>query len=620
MGQCPDRRIHMLVEKRKPMTSYAKAVILGLALFAAVAGLASCNNPIVEAVDDLRVDAVSPRIVLSLADNSSLASGGTAGFGQISSGTNAFLSIAVGNEGKSALAVDVAGITLTLANGTEDGTFSIASLPAATIATGSFSTLSIAFSPSSTGPKSALVSIPTNDTKNPAFSFTISGSGSSLVISTAMASAITTVSATGGGNITFNGGLAVTSRGICWGSTPYPTVADHTSSDGSNGDGEYTSAMNGLTAGSLYYARAWAATSAGITYGPQVSFTTLPDAPASPSVSALPYADGSGKLSVSWPAVYGSGICYDIYCSTTATRPGSARLSGLSGLSCTLEGLIDYTNYYVWVVARNATGPGADSPTMGSPVMVGVKVSSITLSKSSAIFLVGSSETVTATCLPATATQSGVTWSSSAPDIATVSGGVVTGGTTAGTATIKAEAVDGQGTSVNFTATTKAFLRNDVGPAGGILFYDKLSYSDGWRYMEAAPVNVGAGHAWSPKAYSVNIPGAFGTGIGPGLDNSHAINNAFGSGTYLAKDCLDYSLNGYSDWFMPSDTEAANVIWYVLGASYSSLAYFVSSTQNGNGIGNGCNAYYCSSTSPCWTSISVTLSGSGIVTRPVRRF
>jgi hypothetical protein len=30
----------------------------------------------------------------------------------------------------------------------------------------------------------------------------------------------------------------------------------------------------------------------------------------------------------------------------------------------------------------------------------------------------------------------------------------------------------------------------DIGPAGGYIFYDKGSYSDGWRYLEAAPVST----------------------------------------------------------------------------------------------------------------------------------
>ena len=30
----------------------------------------------------------------------------------------------------------------------------------------------------------------------------------------------------------------------------------------------------------------------------------------------------------------------------------------------------------------------------------------------------------------------------------------------------------------------------DEGPAGGVIFYDKGEYSDGWRYLEAAPADL----------------------------------------------------------------------------------------------------------------------------------
>ena len=37
----------------------------------------------------------------------------------------------------------------------------------------------------------------------------------------------------------------------------------------------------------------------------------------------------------------------------------------------------------------------------------------------------------------------------------------------------------------------------EYGPTGGKVFYDKLSYSDGWRYLEAAPRDQSTGIKWS---------------------------------------------------------------------------------------------------------------------------
>ncbi|NCC64554.1 MAG: hypothetical protein EOM15_07850, partial [Spirochaetia bacterium] len=36
----------------------------------------------------------------------------------------------------------------------------------------------------------------------------------------------------------------------------------------------------------------------------------------------------------------------------------------------------------------------------------------------------------------------------------------------------------------------KIYSIGDRGPASGIVFYDKGEYSDGWRYLEVAPVEV----------------------------------------------------------------------------------------------------------------------------------
>ena len=93
-------------------------------------------------------------------------------------------------------------------------------------------------------------------------------------VSTTVVSSITQTTATSGGNVTDDGGHAVTERGICWSTTPYPTTTDNKTINGS-GTGSFTGNLTGLTANTLYYVRAYATNGVATVYGDQVSFTTL---------------------------------------------------------------------------------------------------------------------------------------------------------------------------------------------------------------------------------------------------------------------------------------------------------------------------------------------------------
>ncbi|GHU30912.1 hypothetical protein FACS1894172_04920 [Spirochaetia bacterium] len=39
-------------------------------------------------------------------------------------------------------------------------------------------------------------------------------------------------------------------------------------------------------------------------------------------------------------------------------------------------------------------------------------------------------------------------------------------------------------------SSNKVYKIGDTGPAGGLIFYNKGDYSDGWRYLKAAPANT----------------------------------------------------------------------------------------------------------------------------------
>jgi uncharacterized protein (TIGR02145 family) len=91
---------------------------------------------------------------------------------------------------------------------------------------------------------------------------------------TSLLKSVTLTSAAGGGNVSNDGGVAVTARGVCWNTTGIPTIGDNFSSDGS-GSGIYTSSLTDLAIGTKYYVRAYATNSLGTGYGNEVSFTQM---------------------------------------------------------------------------------------------------------------------------------------------------------------------------------------------------------------------------------------------------------------------------------------------------------------------------------------------------------
>jgi len=93
------------------------------------------------------------------------------------------------------------------------------------------------------------------------------------VITTVEVSNIEATAATSGGTITSDGGVAITARGVCWGTNPSPTIAGNKTTDGT-GTGSFTSSITGLNAGTQYYVRAYATNSIGTAYGNERSFTT----------------------------------------------------------------------------------------------------------------------------------------------------------------------------------------------------------------------------------------------------------------------------------------------------------------------------------------------------------
>jgi len=103
-------------------------------------------------------------------------------------------------------------------------------------------------------------------------------------------------------------------------------------------------------------------------------------------------------------------------------------------------------------------------------------------------------------------------------------------------------------------AKWRVYYVGETGPAGGIVFYDKVSLSGGWRYLEAAPAST----KWTEKVwggYGTKVGGTS-TKIGSGKSNTEKIIAKYGNAEpYAAKMCSDLTYGGFSDWFLPSRDE-----------------------------------------------------------------
>ena len=77
-----------------------------------------------------------------------------------------------------------------------------------------------------------------------------------------------------GGNITYDGGASVYARGVCWSTSPNPTVALSTITVDGSGTDVFSSFISSLTPATTYYLRAYATNYVGTSYGNEISFTT----------------------------------------------------------------------------------------------------------------------------------------------------------------------------------------------------------------------------------------------------------------------------------------------------------------------------------------------------------
>jgi len=283
-------------------------------------------------------------------------------------------------------------------------------------------------------------------------------------LTTTAVSGITTKTATSGGNVTSDGGAAVTARGVCWSTTAKPAITDSKTTDGT-GTGAFTSNLTGLSANTLYYVRAYATNSEGTSYGNEVSFTTSEVVAATLTTAAVTgiasttatsggeiTADGGGDITA-------RGVCWSTTANPTTANNKTENGVGTGAFTSSLEGLLPGTTYHVRAYATNASGTAYGAEVTFTTLSV---VPTLTTADASAV------TTTTATSggnitsdggSPVTAR--GVCWGTSTGPVATGPNRTTDGtGTGSFTSSIT-------GLAANTTYYVRAYATNGVGTAYG---------------------------------------------------------------------------------------------------------------------------------------------------------
>lgn len=96
---------------------------------------------------------------------------------------------------------------------------------------------------------------------------------SNITIESAQTGGTIRTSVNSGGSIVNRAEITITGRGVCWSTSPEPTINNSHTIDGL-GTGSFTSSITGLEANLKYYVRAYALSENGIVYGNEVVFST----------------------------------------------------------------------------------------------------------------------------------------------------------------------------------------------------------------------------------------------------------------------------------------------------------------------------------------------------------
>ena len=266
------------------------------------------------------------------------------------------------------------------------------------------------------------------------------------------------------GEVTNAGGVIVTERGICWGTSHNPTTAGTHGSSGT-GTGAFSVELTDLAPGTTYYVRAYAINSAGTAYGSEKTLTTQATLPTvtTGEVSNITQtsAQGSGNVTNSGGAnVTERGVCWGTSHNPTISGSHAYNGTGTGSYTVNMTGLTANTHYYVRAYAKNSAGVSygnevdfTTSQNISAPTVTTSQVTNIAQTTATG----GGNVTNSG---GATVTERGICWSTSHNP--TTSGSHANSGTGTGSFTVNMT-----GLTANTTYYVRAYAINSAGTSYG---------------------------------------------------------------------------------------------------------------------------------------------------------
>ncbi|MHC1703315.1 MAG: hypothetical protein AB9846_05350 [Tenuifilaceae bacterium] len=181
-------------------------------------------------------------------------------------------------------------------------------------------------------------------------------------ITTTEATAITPISATVGGSVTFDGGANVTDRGVYWRMSASPDTIG-TKLQVGNGSGVFTTLLSDLSPNTSYTFRAYATNQVGTGYGTKQHFTTDIAVPILSTSSVINISSttaicGGNITSDGGDQIAERGVCWSLIANPTTSEAKTINGTGIGVFTSNLTDLSPGKSYHVRAYATNSTKTG----------------------------------------------------------------------------------------------------------------------------------------------------------------------------------------------------------------------------------------------------------------------